>query len=80
MLASEMHIIVGDRAGQIGKRMRKLYAQTYGDAAAQAIPKRETIFRGKPLHENTYYKRDKIVRLRCVPIQVYFCSTSQGAA
>jgi hypothetical protein len=50
---------IGDRAGQIGKRMKKLYAQTYGIAAAQATPKRETIIRGKPLHENTYYKRDK---------------------
>jgi hypothetical protein len=59
MLATEMHVNIGDRAGQIGKRMKKLYAQTYGEAAARAIPKRETIFRGKPLHENTYYKRDK---------------------
>ena len=59
MLATEMHIRVGDRAAQVGQRMKTLYAQRYGDAAAQAIPKRETIFRGKPLHENTYYKRDK---------------------
>ena len=59
MLAAEMGVRVGDRAGQIGKRMKALYAQTYGAAAAQAIPKRETIFKGKPFYENTYYARDK---------------------
>jgi hypothetical protein len=59
MLAAEMGVRVGDRAGQVGKRMKALYAQTYGAAAAQAIPKRETIFRGKPFYENTYYARDK---------------------
>ena len=66
MLASEMGIKVGDRAGQIGKRMKALYTHTYGAAAAQAIPKRETVFRGKPFYENTYYARDKALLQRAM--------------
>jgi hypothetical protein len=66
MLATEMGFKVGDRAGQIGKRMKVLYAQTYGVAAAEAIPKRETVFRGKPFYENTYYARDKTLLQRAM--------------
>jgi len=66
MLATEMGVRVGDRAGQIGKRMKALYAHTYGTAAAEAIPKRETVFRGQPFRENTYYARDKALLQRAI--------------
>ena len=66
LVASELHIVVGDKAGQVGKRMKVLYEARYGARAAQTIPKRQTLFRGKPLYENTYYMRDKDLLVQAV--------------
>jgi hypothetical protein len=59
LVASELHVVVGHKAGQVGKRMKVLYEARYGAHAAGSIPKRQTLFRGKPVYENTYYMRDK---------------------
>jgi hypothetical protein len=66
LVASELNVVVGDKAGQVGKRMKALYGTRYGVHAAQNIPKRQTIFRGKPMNENTYYKRDKDLLIQAV--------------
>eukprot|EP00903_Cladosiphon_okamuranus_P015276 g14117.t1 len=59
MVSTELGVSLGERAGQAGKKMKALYASRYGTVAAANIPKRSTIFRGKPFQENTYYARDK---------------------
>eukprot|EP00903_Cladosiphon_okamuranus_P017785 g16370.t1 len=59
MVSTELGIGLGEKAGQVGKRMKALYSERYGSVAAANIPKRATIFRGKPFAENTYYSRDK---------------------
>ena len=66
LVASELHVVVGDKAGQVGKRMKVLYEARYGARAAQTIPKRQTLFRGKPVYENTYYMRDKDLLVQAV--------------
>lgn len=45
-VASELHVRLGERAGSVGKRLKNLYADRYGQAAAAVIPKRRTQFRG----------------------------------
>lgn len=59
MVSTELGVSLGEKAGQVGKRMKALYSERYGSVAAANIPKRATIFRGKPFAENTYYSRDK---------------------
>jgi hypothetical protein len=66
LVASELNVVVGDKAGQVGKRMKSLYEARYGAHAAQNIPKRQTFFRGKPMNENTYYMRDKDLLIQAV--------------
>lgn len=61
---------VGDKAGAVGKEVKKLYGMRYGQDAANKIPKRSRIFRGKPFHENTYFNRDsdliqRVIRKDC---------------
>lgn len=59
MVSTQLCVGLGEKAGQVGKKMKALYAARYGSVAAANIPKRTTIFRGKPFQENTYYARDK---------------------
>ena len=59
MVSNELGIRLGEKAGQVGKKMKALYSARYGSQASADIPKRTTIFRGKPFQENTYYSRDK---------------------
>lgn len=59
MVSSELGVRLGEKAGQVGKMMKALYSERYGSVAGANIPKRTTIFRGKPFPENTYYSRDK---------------------
>jgi hypothetical protein len=66
LIASELSVVVGDKAGQVGKRMKSLYEARYGAHAAQNLPKRQPLFRGKPMNENTYYKRDKDLLIQAV--------------
>jgi hypothetical protein len=66
LVALELNVVVGDKAGQVGKRMKSLYEARYGAHAAQNIPKRQTLFRGKPMNENTYYMRDKDLLIQAV--------------
>ena len=56
--ATKMGVKLGDRAGQVGKVVKRLYSERYGAQAATDIPKRDTTFRGKPFSENTYWSRD----------------------
>ena len=58
MIASEMGVTIGTKAGQIGKSIKRKYQQRYGEDAAARIPKRSSYFRGKPFPENTYWSRD----------------------
>lgn len=46
--------------------MKVLYEARYSTRAAQTIPKRQTLFRGKPLYENAYYMRDKDLLVQAV--------------
>ena len=59
MVSTELGIRLGEKAGQVGKKMKALYSARYGSHAGANIPKRTTIFRGKPFQENAYYLRDK---------------------
>lgn len=59
VVCAKMGVSIGERAGQIGKAIKRLYALRYGTEAAANIPKRRTMFRGKPFLENTYYTRDE---------------------
>lgn len=64
--AGKLNVRVGDRSGLVGKEMKRLYGIRYGTDAARDIPKRTTIFRGKPFNENTYYIRDSDLIQRAI--------------
>ncbi|CAN0161132.1 unnamed protein product [Ectocarpus sp. 12 AP-2014] len=73
--AGKMGIGVGEKAGQVGKVVKRLYSERYGQEAGRKIPKRSTTFRGKPFSENTYYARDsdliqRAIGIVCCPDQV----------
>ncbi|CAM9386872.1 unnamed protein product, partial [Laminaria digitata] len=53
--AAKLGIAVGEKAGQVGKVIKRLCTERYGQEAGRNIPKRQTTFRGKPFQENTYY-------------------------
>ena len=70
--AGKMGIKVGEKAGQVGKVVKGLYSERYGDEAGRNIPKRNTTFRGKPFPENSYWERDsdliqQAIQGVCVP-------------
>lgn len=70
--AVKMGAEVGEKAGQVGKVLKRLYSVRYGVEASLNIPKRNTTFRGKPFEERTYYERDadliqEAIRIVCVP-------------
>ncbi|CAM9713137.1 unnamed protein product, partial [Ascophyllum nodosum] len=52
-----MGIRLDMRAGQAGKRLKALYDSRYGETAATNLPKRDTIYGGKPFKENVYFAR-----------------------
>lgn len=56
--AGKIKVRVGDKAGAVGKEVKKLYGRRYGQDAANKIPKRSTIFRGKPFNKNCFFSRD----------------------
>ena len=64
--AGKLNVRVGDRSGPVGKEIKRLYGIRYGADAARDIPKRTTIFRGKPFNENTYYIRDSDLIQRAI--------------
>ncbi|CAM9684428.1 unnamed protein product [Ectocarpus fasciculatus] len=66
--AGKMGICVGEKAGQVGKVVKRLYSDRYGQEAGRKIPKRSTTFRGKPFSENTYYARDLDLIQRAIGI------------
>ena len=51
-VSSRMNIRLGNRAGLAGKKLKALYAERYGQSAANSLPKRTTTFMGKPFDEN----------------------------
>ncbi|CAN0362293.1 unnamed protein product, partial [Ectocarpus sp. 6 AP-2014] len=59
MVSTELGVRLGGKAGLAGRRMKCLYAERYGGEAAANIPKRLTIYMGRPYQENTYFSRDK---------------------
>lgn len=59
MIASEMGVSVRGRGGLVGKKLKALYAERYGQNAANNIPKRPVIYAGRPYHELSYWRRDK---------------------
>jgi hypothetical protein len=70
--AAKIGIQVGEKAGQVGKTVKRLYTERYGVEAGRNIPKRHTTFRGKPFPENSYWCRDsdliqEAIRIVCVP-------------
>ena len=64
--AAKLNVRVGERSGLVGRETRKLYGIRYGQEASRNIPKRSTIFRGKPWSENTYYARDSDLIQRAI--------------
>lgn len=70
--AAKKDVKVGEKAGQVGKVLKRFYSDRYGVEASLNIPKRHTTFRGKPFEERTYYERDadliqQAIRIVCVP-------------
>lgn len=59
MVSSEMGVRLGNLTGQVGKKLKALYAFRYGEVSASNLPKRSTVYRGKPYNENMYYSRDR---------------------
>ena len=70
MIATEMGVSVGGRGGLVGKKLKALYAERYGQNAANDIPKRSTVFQGRPYQENSYFARDKDLVERAISIVV----------
>ena len=68
--AAKMGISIGDKAGQIGKIVKRMYSERYGEEAGRNIPKRSTTFRGKPFNENTYFSRDSDLIQRAIRLCV----------
>lgn len=66
MIASEMGVSVRGRGGLVGKKLKALYAERYGQNAANNIPKRPVIYAGRPYHEHSYWRRDKDLVERAV--------------
>lgn len=64
--AAKLHVRVGERSGLVGRETRKLYGIRYGQEASRNIPKRSTIFRGKPWSENVYFSRDSDLVQRAI--------------
>ena len=59
MIATELGVSIRGRGGLIGKKLKALYAERYGQNAANKIPKRPVIYAGRPYHENCYWRRDR---------------------
>ena len=58
-VAHEMRVKIPEQAeGRVGKRMKTLYGERHGLAAAMNIPKRNIKFRGQILPANAYWMRD----------------------
>ncbi|CAM9091268.1 unnamed protein product, partial [Laminaria digitata] len=53
-----MGVKVGEKIGQVGKVLKRLFSNRYGVEAGLNIPKRHTTFRGEPFEDRTYYERD----------------------
>ncbi len=66
--AGKIGINVGDKAGQVGKVLKRLYIERYGEQAGRNIPKRDTTFRGKPFSEYTYFSRDSDLIQRAIGV------------
>jgi len=68
--AAKMGLNVREKAGQVGKVLKRFYSDRYVVEASLNIPKRHTIFKGKPFEERTYYERDadliqQAIRVAC---------------
>lgn len=66
MIANEMKVSIRGRGGLVGKKLKALYAERYGQNAANNIPKRPVIYAGRPYHELSYWRRDKDLVERAV--------------
>lgn len=70
MIATEMGVSIRGRGGLVGKKLKALYAERYGQNAASSIPKRSTTYCGRPYLENMYFSRDRDLVERAVRIVV----------
>lgn len=70
MIATSMGVSVRGRAGLVGRKLKELYADRYGTDAANGIPKRNTIYAGRPYLENMYFARDKDLVERAIRLVV----------
>ncbi|CAB1098112.1 unnamed protein product [Ectocarpus sp. CCAP 1310/34] len=71
MIATEMGVSVGGRGGLVGKNIKALYAERYGQNAANNIPKRKnTVYQGRPFKENMYFTRDRDLVERAIRMVV----------
>lgn len=68
MIATEIGVSVRGRGGLVGKKLKALYAERYGQNAANEIPKRAVIYAGRPYHELSYWRRDKDLVERAIRI------------
>lgn len=55
LVCQELGINPGGKNAQIGKEMAKRWRAKY---PGQKIPKRDTLYHGRPYKENVYYQRD----------------------
>lgn len=68
MIANEMKVSIRGRGGLVGKKLKALYAERYGQNAANNIPKRATVYLGRPYQENMYFARDKDLVERAIRV------------
>lgn len=70
MVATEMGVGIRGRGGLVGRKLKALYAERYGSNAANEIPKRHTVYSGRPYLENMYFARDKDLVERAISMVV----------
>ena len=58
LVANDLRICVGDRSGNVGKKLVQLWREKYNYPISVHPPKRDALFRGRPCQENAYFQRD----------------------
>lgn len=59
LICAEVGVRPKGKEAQIGKYLVKLWRKKHNKTSKESPPKRETMFRGKPYLENTYYEEDR---------------------
>lgn len=66
LVCAELHVNPRGQESNIGKLAAKLWRKKYNKEKHESPPKRETLFRGKPYLENTYYQTDYDVLVEAI--------------